>query len=277
MRSRAQQPPGTRRRPGVPLLGGLAMLTVISALLVGCGEAGPAVDAPGGELGGGWVLLEGEGPRGEVPVLDGAPVTLEIDGTDWAGTAACNHYGATVEIDGGRVEVTQMIQTEMACEPDVMVSEEAYPASPAEVTAYERTGERLVLSGDGVRLVFDVVESEEEPALVGTDWLLDSLVVGQGADGAVSQATHDAVLLMDEDGRFDATTGCRNLAGSWESDGTTIRFEVDDRDDVDCPDEVAVQDDHVLAVLDGEVEAAQEGRTLQLSGPQRGLVYRSRG
>lgn len=115
------------------------------------GTAPPAASSPEGD----WVLVEGEAPGGPVPVIEGSPITLTIEGTELSGTAACNSYGGTADLDDERFRPRDLHATEMACDPpEVMDSEQAYLEAFRDVESHQHRDDELVLDGDGVRLVF---------------------------------------------------------------------------------------------------------------------------
>jgi len=128
-------------------------------LLGACGDDdGEATgSSSGGDPTGSWVLAEGTGPSGPVPLVDGSPVTLEVDGTMAAGSAACNRYNATIEsIDDGEFSVGPAASTMRLCvEPEVMASEAAYLAAFEAVEEYRVDGDVLVLTGPDTELRFD--------------------------------------------------------------------------------------------------------------------------
>ena len=151
MRSAAPRP--RHDRPATVLRLALVLATLV---LVACGgEVSGSGDPPSS---GEYRLVEGQGPDGEIPLVEDAPVTLVVDGEDWGGTAACNQYGATVALDGDRLEVRELFQTEMACVDDtVMRSERTYLDAFMAADRFEHSGDRLVLHGDEVELVFEPV------------------------------------------------------------------------------------------------------------------------
>lgn len=127
----------------------LAVLLLVGTL-VACGG-----DDLSASLAGAWQLMEGTGPDGEVELIDEHPITLEIAGQDWSGTAACNTYGATAEVDGDALELTELFWTEMACPADgVMESEAAYLAALQQAERIEVDDTELVLTGEGTELTF---------------------------------------------------------------------------------------------------------------------------
>ena len=127
----------------------LRLIALVTAILItACGGAA----GPGGgtaDLDGDWVLQSGTSAGTEVPIVDGYDITLTIDGDDWGGTAACNSYGGTAQVDGSQVSVTEVLQTEMACpEEGVMESEAQYLDAFRQVSSLEVADDRLVLRDD---------------------------------------------------------------------------------------------------------------------------------
>ncbi len=141
-------------------------------LLAGCGGNGtPTVQQPPT---GSWVLVEGEGPDGEVPLVEDAPITLDVEDGELGGTAACNSYGGSVEVDGQQLRIAELIQTEMACPGEgVMDSEAAYLDALRAVDTHHRDGERLELTGEDVRLVFEPREDDAPDDGEGDDEVMD--------------------------------------------------------------------------------------------------------
>ena len=125
------------------------------ALATACGEAAPLSGEPPEQLDGDWQLVEGHGPDGQIPIVEGHDITLSIDDDDWGGRAACNSYGATVEVASGSVHITELHRTEMACVEDgVMESEQAYLAAFERVSGFTVTEDELTLHGTDVGLGF---------------------------------------------------------------------------------------------------------------------------
>ena len=137
-------------------------VVLLAGLATACGNGvlpfGADADPP--VLAGTWQLTEGTGPDGEVEHVDGHPITLEIDGAHWRGTAACNDYSATARLDGDALELTQLMWTEMACHPpEVMESESAYLAALRSVDTLDYDDGELTFSGPGTELVFRRTET----------------------------------------------------------------------------------------------------------------------
>lgn len=150
MRAAATTRGGVRRHTS--MIGTVVLLLVLTAC---AGPAGTAGDVDAAELDGAWELASGVGPEGEIELIDDHPITLEIEGDDWRGTAACNSYSGTVGLEGDQLAMDGFAVTEMACMPEeVMDSEAAYLAGLRTVETWSLRDERLVLEGPGTELVF---------------------------------------------------------------------------------------------------------------------------
>ena len=248
------------------LTGPAAALTV-ALLVAACGGVIDG-DATPDALDGDWTLTAGEGPAGPVDPPASHPVTLTIDGEDWGGTAACNLYGGTADIDGSQVRIRELFQTEMACLDDgVMEAEAAYLTALADVSSFEVSAERLVLRGAETELTFARQPPVEDAALVGTRWEVVTLFEGDGPDGVASQATGGASLHLAPDGVAEVATGCVELSGRYVLEGDELRIVELPIPDLECPDPDASTHAHIVRVLLDPVEVEVEGRSLSLWGP----------
>lgn len=265
----------------------LAPAAALALALTACGGTpdDPGSAPPGDDgmavLDGTWQLVEGDGPEGPVPIPDQAAITLDIDGADWGGTAACNSYGGTVSVEpDGQVSLDGCAVTEMACpDPGVMEAEAAYLAALTQIDTATRDGGQLVLTGPDTRLRFAPQAPVEQAALIGTPWRLDALVeapADDGADTSVSSVLGEAVLELGDDGRLAGSTGCNRFSGSFELDGDQLLAGPLATTRMACDDALTRQEQHVLAVLDGTSTLTVEGTTLTIVGDDgRGLRFRA--
>lgn len=236
-------------------------------VLTACGLLAP----PTASLDGEWILERGTHDGVDLPLLADAPVSLRIEGTEVGGTAACNIYGGTLERDGDAVSFDALSMTEMGCDEPRMALEAAYVAALADVGTAVRAGDRLSLTGLNVELDFRLSVPPADASLVGTRWQLESLVIGE----AVSSVIDAPTIEFGDDGVVTGDTGCRAFDGSYELDGTTLTIEGLVVEDVACAADLTAQDEHVLAVLGGEMTVTIEGNRLSLGGGENGLDYRA--
>lgn len=220
-----------------------------------------------------WVLQRGNGPLGEIVLVDGWPITLLLEEHTLGGTAACNSYGAAYALDGSALTASiELARNEMGCSPQaVMVSESAYLAALVEVKNVYLEGWELVLSGPETELVFAPVGDVPTATLVGTTWELDTLIQGETA----STVSGDPALLMfGADGTFAASTGCRDLAGDYIVNGATVQLTSFGATG-ECPADLAAQDSSVISVLEGPMTVEIDGDRMTLTVPgNEGLIYR---
>jgi heat shock protein HslJ len=245
-----------------------AGVLVIALITSSCGiGASDPADLP---LVGDWELVTGTAADTPVPVVPGYRITFNSDGSTFRGTAACNSYGGSIETEARSLSLEEIFVTEMACEPDVMASEQAYLSALQLVNATTRDGDVLLLSGDATELWFTTVAPVPEEALVGTPWVLETLIDGETASSAMGDAV---TLEMREDGTLNAGTGCRTLTGTWVATGDEIQTpELSTAGE--CSAQLERQDGHVVGVLEGgfTVEIDGDRLTLTAAGGQ-GLVY----
>ena len=238
----------------------------------GSGSASASPDGSGGQgLAGSWVLTDGTGPTGPIQVLDNHRITLVIEGNDAGGRAACNIYGGTLTVDGDALQISALSMTEMACDEPAMTAEAAYLATISTVTSWARDSDRLVLSGPDAELTFELSPPVPDEEIVGTSWVLESLIQGEAA----SSVQGEAFLMLTADGTFTGMTGCREIRGRYVIFGDEIDF-TELAADGECSADRRGQDAFVIDVLGDGFSATIEGGTLTLSdNAGQGLVYRA--
>lgn len=256
-------------------LGVAAVLALVA--LAGCadGSGAPGSRPEPEDFQGRWHLVSGRDAEGAFPAVQGRRVTLVWDAEGVGGTSACNLYGATVEVDGDEVRFTNPSGTEMACEPDVMEVERRYLAALTASERARRAGDALTLSGPDVALEFRLDPEARDADLVGTTWLLESLVDGD----SVSSAQPGGELRFRDDGVLLGNSGCRRLRGRFEvEDDTVVVTGLDD--DLPgkgpCPREDEAQHSQVVDVLGGfTTEIDGDRLTLTSTRSASGLQFRA--
>ncbi len=239
----------------------------------GSGSDGIVVDGHG--LDGSWILSSGTLANTPIDLLADHPVTMTIEGSEIGGRAACNHYGGTLSAEDGAFGVGDLAWTEMGCEPAIATVEAQFLEAFQNATAAHRDGDELRLTGVEVELLFTIVAPIPTAELVGTTWVLDTLLSGDAASSTISGA-EPATLVLAEDGTFTGHTGCRSLAGEYLVTSGFLQFPSWGADGV-CPTEFQSQDSAVVSVLEDGLEVLIDGDRLTLHGPGGdGLSYRAR-
>lgn len=245
-------------------------------LLAGCGSsAAPATSSASEpvEPGGAWQLASATVDGRALDLLDDHPVTAVIDASSITGRSACNHYGGRIEIAGDGIRIGETSHTDMGCGPDgVMALEEEYLLALGRVRAIEVLDGQLALRGDGVDLRFDRLAEPPVAELVDTNWVLETVFVG---DVASPPGGEPATLVLHADGTFGGSTGCRTFTGRWIEFGAQINAPELNIGETECPVELREQDSHVVSVIGDGFVPSIEGDLLTLQDPGGvGLVYR---
>ncbi len=251
---------------------------VLVALAGGCGGSDdePAPAGPEPDYEGIWTLVSGDDASGALPLVAGHPITLELDGDEARGTAACNTYGGAADVTGSSFDVGGFALSEIGCDPEVTESQDRYLAAIADADAIAVEDATLTLTGPDVSLTFERVPPVDTGPLVGTVWVLESLVKGAEPDAAVTSARR-ARLKLGAKGKVSGTTGCRRFTGTWAEHGDEIVFSSVSLKG-SCGKALVEQDQHVAAVLVGGFKPVVEGArlTVTVSTGDIGLVYRAR-
>ncbi len=221
-----------------------------------------------------WVLTDSEVDGSPLTLLDENPITIARTDDGIGGTAACNSYGGGATIDGSSIDITELFQTEMACEPEVMDLETAYTSALGRVDTIAVDAETLTLTGEGVSLTFAARPDEPDAPLVGTVWMLDTIIDGSSASTPI--AGSDPTLTIADDGTVSGTTGCNSLTGSIPFDDTTFEPAPLGSTRMACEPDLMDQEATVLRVLGDGPSWVIDGPLLTLTlDDGTALVYRA--
>jgi heat shock protein HslJ len=252
---------------------GMLASVALTVVLGACDTSSPGPSGAGPvDASGDWQMTSGTIDGVVLAVVDDSPITLTVKGTEIGGRSACNHYGGRIALQDGRPRFSVTSMTEMACAEPAMAAEAAFLATLPRVVAAARDGDRLTLTGPDVELVFDRLPAVPLAQLVGTDWVLDSMIAG---DVVSSVGGDPATLRLDAGGTFKGSTGCRTFSGRWvEATGGITPTDLA-MDQTECSADLAGQDSHVVGVLEG-FRASVDGQQLTLTGERgNGLIYRA--
>jgi heat shock protein HslJ len=255
------------------LLGAVALALVTAVAVAGCGaDVPPTEPAAPVDAEGSWELVDGVLDGVPIPAIDGARTTFLVSGSSVGGTAACNHYGGEVVVRGGAVTFGELSMTAMGCDEPLMEAEAAYMAALGAIEGARMDGDDLVLFGRTAELRFRRLAPPPTEALVGTEWVLESLIRGAVAS---SVAGDRATLVLRPDGSASGSTGCRTFDGRYVTVGDEIQM-TELRMDGDCPATLEGQDRHVVSVIGDGFTVEIDGEVLTLgSRGGIGAVYRA--
>jgi heat shock protein HslJ len=261
----------TTRRAAAAALAG-ATLTALTALAA-CAEPVPLPAGPGAPLADEWpqdrTFLSTSVTENGVPraLIEGTRIRLSFhEESRISGNAGCNHVGGTAHLRDGRLVVTDMAMTEMACPGGRMDQDswvfEFLGSSPT----MRLSGDGLTLTGDTMTIVLmDRRVADPDRPLAGTRWVVDTIFDGEVASSVPQEAP--AVLVIEAGGAFQATTGCAGgeLRGTASVSSSAVTFTVTGQ--TPCTGQANDLDEAVRATLSGERSYEITARSLRLLGP----------
>lgn len=226
-------------------------------------EADPA-PPPDPDSAAGWKLVSARGPGGEIP-LERRELTLVLRPRQISGFGGCNEFGARARIAGERIRVRgPLTSTLMGCGAEINAVEEAYFDALRDVERRELKDGRLVLTGPETELVFEPLAPVDPERLDGRTWTLESWTV----DGATRTArARPATLRFGRDGRVEAHTRCRDLAGRYILQGHEVvltEAEMSRRDHAGCSREAIEQEGAVVGALGDRFRVDVDGDRLRI-------------
>ncbi|HEU4894840.1 MAG TPA: META domain-containing protein [Acidimicrobiia bacterium] len=130
----------------------LALVSLVAVLTTACLGSDFADSVEGS-----WQMTSGTVDGEEIPLLDSHPITITFEGDEVSGTAACNSYGGTFELDGSEITFGALAMTEMACTPEETMQAEAMFGTALTRVQTVAIDDGMTLSGEGVELVFEPV------------------------------------------------------------------------------------------------------------------------
>ena len=259
-------------------LGLLIMLLLISTSLAGCTQGTevttetqtdtpePIPTTEPADLDGTFYKLDSYlNSQGEpVDVLSNIEITIEFKGSEIDGSAGCNTYFASYEVEGDSLTISQIGSTMMACEPEINEQETQYLAALESVASYQATdGQLQMMNADGETvLTFSVLEPTP---LTGTTWLLTGYNDGKNSFVMVLSGT-EITAIFGADGNFSGSAGCNNYTASYQVEGETILVGPVATTRMMCaePEGIMEQESGYLAALESGVTYQINGDTLQV-------------
>lgn len=205
-------------------------------------------------------------------LVAGSQVRLVFDGDRLGASAGCNQLGGGYSIADGLLAASQMITTEMACDPALMEQDRWLTEllGGAGVTLADDT---LTLERAGVTLTLvDREVADPDRPLEGTRWVVDGVIANDAVSSVPAGVTASITI---HDGRVDVEAGCNTGGGSVEVAEGVLTFGPVALTKMACePDAMAVEQ-AVVATLTGPVAYSIEADVLTLDGDGVGLTLRA--
>jgi heat shock protein HslJ len=239
----------------------LALLLVLAA----CGQR-PAGNPPAPDQ------LRGRTFLATAITEDGKPRDMELslqftDDGRLIARASCNTMQGKVDTTGGKLVIDGGLETtEMGCD-QARHEQDTFVASVlGKKPSWDLTGDRLTITSGAT--TFELAPREAvhpDRKLVGTTWVLDTLVDGQVAS---STAAGTAPVTLVFDGKtVVADTHCNGVRGEYTIDGDTISVALGPMTKMACEPEIMRGENAVIDVLQGKVRYEITADRLTLTNP----------
>jgi heat shock protein HslJ len=256
----------------VTLISTLALLITACSTTTPLGSAASGGGAAGSQMVGfqtlgDWLLVSLNGAE----LVEGSTITANFDGQRIGGEA-CNSYGADYSLTANTIAIDTVVATEMFCD-GLMEQEQAYFDALAQVDSWSVQGATLELTGEGVSLVYDKAAETPAAELEGTEWLLDSFVIG--GDAVSSLLADTAITATFADGEITGNATCNGYFGTVQLDGAAITISEVGRTMMACETGME-QEEQYLEILAAVSTWEIEGDTLTLRADNgSALVFRA--
>jgi heat shock protein HslJ len=209
-------------------------------------------------------------------LVDGTEVTLGFEGGQLQANAGCNHLLGDLAIEDDTLVVTRMGGTEMGCPGGRQEQDDWLIGVLTSSPTWRLDGDTLTItSGTTTIELVDEASVTEDAPLVGTTWVLDTIVEGDTASSV--PAGVEAHIAFETDGQVVGSNGCNGFGGSYTAEQTSVRFDLMGQTLIGCGDPMAAVERRVMAVLTGDVAYAIDGDALTLTAASGdGLAFRAR-
>lgn len=273
----------------------LAALLLFSLVLGACGDSKVVVADPAGSKESGGLSLDGRMfwsvsviENGvERPLVEGTRIFVAFNNGDNIGAGAgCNAMGGSYQLDDNqRLTVTEMMGTDMGCDPERHAQDEFVAATLSAQPHLTLSGDHLVIATDKVTIKFlDREIADPDRPITGRRWIVTGFIQGEVAIGMSVDTANEGWIEISEDSRLTGFNGCADFSASVEvSDGSTggpvegdgeIQFGELTSEDCEEPNADSVAFD-VLFETDNAIFSINGPRLTLLNSQGNGVTFRA--
>lgn len=219
------------------------------------------------------VLVDGR----ERSLVPGTRIRIDFRAGRIGASAGCNQLGGDYRIEGGLLRLANAAVTEMGCDPERHAQDEWLFDFLGRGPTVTLADDVLTLSlGTTTITLLDREVAEPDLPLVGTDWVLASMLTGGTASSVPAGVV--AGVHFGADGQVSVETGCNSGGGPYRIDGDRLVFGDLVLTKRACIGPAGEVEAAVLAVLGAkEVVFGIDGSTLRLVAGAAGLDFRGAG
>jgi heat shock protein HslJ len=245
----------------------LLSLALVTTMVSAC-SFGPGASPPPALDGKTYLSTDVQG----VALVPGSRIQLTFAKGDVNANGGCNSISGPYTIAGDRFSVTRMASTAMGCEAPLM-QQDQWLVHLLEGAKIALAGDMLTLDDGQVRLtLLDKEVASPDKPVVGTNWVLDSILDGDTASSVPAGVTASMRIV---NGQLELNAGCNIGGGPVTVTADTLAFGPLMLTKRACQAGPASVEQAVTTTLNGTVTytIAADLLTIDAGGP--GLVLRA--
>jgi heat shock protein HslJ len=245
-------------------LAGLIAVMLLASV-AGCARSNDHTGGTGSGLPAGRTFLS------TAIIADGQPVAwqgridLRFSSTQVSGSGGCNQLSGLARLSGGKLLVSSLASTDMACREPRMAQDRWLADFLTAGPTWRLDGDTLTLSTGAKQLtMLDREVADPDKPLAGGRWLIDTLISGDTA-GSVPVGV-EPYLQFAADRTFTGSDGCNRIQGQYSYAGDQLLLSRITSTKMSCADPAATVARAVNAVLGGPITATIEASRLTMTG-----------
>ena len=132
--------------------------------------------------------------------------------------------------------------------PAILATEQAFLAALKRNWTVQRDGDSLTITAEALELRFKINPTVDTSKIIGPVWKLNSMFIDKH-ELVLPYPKADASLKLKPDGRFKASTGCREISGNYIINGNDLHI-FDTQVKGNCPPELNHQDSFIISIFE---------------------------
>ena len=226
-----------------------------------------------------WQLVQYGPAENPIPALTETSVTVQFDEAGQLhGSAGCNNYSGSYELNGRSFIVGPLGSTRMAClENGIMDQEAAFLQALEAAHSISLVEDQLTIVYAEGELTFTPQEQPEALPLEGTEWQLETAVTIDNETVTALPVPHELdVTLLLEDGQLGGFNGCNGYGGEYTLENGELRIAGDSlfQTLMACLDDIPNQIENQMMTGLREMESYEiSGDRLTITYPGGELIF----
>lgn len=187
-----------------------------------------------------WMLASYRNDTGDwTPALANAPISLTFADGEVKGSAGCNRYFSTYQIDGQSLTLGDIASTMMICSDDIVSQEQGYLADLSQAASFQVKEDTLNLYDAAATpiLRFNATPvsatADETRQLIGPVWRWIETDMASG-ETVTAPSADSYTIRFYKNGTVTAHTECIDASGAFQAEQGALAISLDIPAENDC-------------------------------------------